>query len=51
MSKKKGSGLLISVRTTALDRARALLGVSKGEFESDLDAHRTVTRPVLNLER
>jgi len=31
----------ISVRNSSLDRARALLGVSKGDFDKELDAHRT----------
>ena len=35
----------------ALDKARELLGVSKGEFETELEAYRPMVRPLLNLER
>ncbi len=43
MVKGRKSGALISVRQTALDKARALLGVSKGEFEGELESHRRAT--------
>ena len=35
----------------ALDKAREILGVSKGEFETELEAYRPMVRPLLNLER
>mmetsp|Transcript_168 Transcript_168/g.306 ORF Transcript_168/g.306 Transcript_168/m.306 type:complete len:125 (-) Transcript_168:38-412(-) len=41
----------LKARSTALNRARELLGVSKSEFDKELDGHQTRVRPVLNLER
>jgi len=53
MSKGRGSKLTLSRGrgNPALDKARELLGVSKGEFETELEAYRPMVRPLLNLER
>ena len=47
-----GSGsVAVRGRAAALDKARALLGVSRSEFEAELEAHRPTTRPLSMLER
>mmetsp|Transcript_4763 Transcript_4763/g.8396 ORF Transcript_4763/g.8396 Transcript_4763/m.8396 type:complete len:125 (+) Transcript_4763:208-582(+) len=53
MSKGRGSKLTLSRGrgNPALDKAREILGVSKGEFETELEAYRPMVRPLLNLER